>query len=158
MQQSLLKQGFGLSQASSEADLWGSLFRAATTFTEARTGAKKSVGHGGSPRGCRLRLVWSDAPTSKMTSVPRGRLKPMSSFPVADSSETSPWVGTVKLLLNLRRSCKLRLYSYRPKSSIAFLMTYTLYGGLLGGTSQPGISIKPRGALSPFRMASLQRS
>jgi hypothetical protein len=75
------------------ADPWGGLFRAATTFAEAPTGAKKSVGHGGSPKECRLRLAWSDAPTSKMTSGPRGRLKPMRPFPVADSSETSPGVG-----------------------------------------------------------------
>jgi phospholipid transport system substrate-binding protein len=66
------------------------LFRAATTFTEASTGAEKSVGHGGSPKGYRLRLAWSEAPTPKMTSVPRGRLKALSPFPVADSSETIP--------------------------------------------------------------------
>jgi hypothetical protein len=29
----------------------GSLFRAATTFTEASAGAEKSVGYGGSPKG-----------------------------------------------------------------------------------------------------------
>jgi hypothetical protein len=55
-----------------QADPWGGLFRAATTFTEASTGAEKSVGHGGSPKGSGLRLVSCDAPTPKMTSVPRG--------------------------------------------------------------------------------------
>jgi hypothetical protein len=75
------------------ADPWGGLFRAATTFTEASTGAEKSVGHGGSPRGCRLRLAPWIAPTPRMTSVPRGRLKALCPFPVAVSSETSPSVG-----------------------------------------------------------------
>jgi hypothetical protein len=58
-----------------KADPWGGLFRAATTFTEASTGAEKSVGHGGSPKGSRLRLAWSGAPTPKMTSVPEGAVK-----------------------------------------------------------------------------------
>jgi hypothetical protein len=78
---------------STRADPWEGLFRAATTFTEAPTGAEKSVGHGGSPKGSRLRLAPWIAPTPRMTSVPRGRLKAWSPFPVAVSSETSPWVG-----------------------------------------------------------------
>jgi hypothetical protein len=44
-----------------------------------------------------------------MTSVPEGRLKALSPFPVADSSETSPWVGYMELLRNLKRSFSLRL-------------------------------------------------
>jgi hypothetical protein len=94
-----------------EADPWGGLFRAATTFTEASTGAEKSVGLGGSPKGSRLRLAWSDASTPKMTSVPRGRLKASSPFSVADSSETSPRVGNVELRCSLLRSYRLRIQS-----------------------------------------------
>jgi hypothetical protein len=93
----------------SKADPWGGLFRAATTFAEASTGAEKSVGHGGSPTGSRLWLAWCDAPTPKMTSVPEGRLKALRPFPVADSSETSPWVGYPELLRNLRRTYALKL-------------------------------------------------
>jgi hypothetical protein len=94
---------------SREPTRWGGLFRAATTFTEAATGAEKSLGHGGSPRGSRLRLAWSDCAYPKNDFSTRGRLKALSPFPVADSSETFPWVGNIELLRNLRRSYRQRL-------------------------------------------------
>jgi hypothetical protein len=49
-----------------------------------------------------------------MTSVPRGRFQPMSSFPVADSSETSPWVGTVQLLRKLQGIFKQEVKGFWP--------------------------------------------
>jgi hypothetical protein len=92
-----------------EADPWEGLFRAATTSPEAATGAEKSVGYGGSPEGCPLRLAPWIAPTPRMTSLPRGRLKALSPFPVAVSSQTFPWVGYRGLFRNLRRTSSLRL-------------------------------------------------
>jgi hypothetical protein len=77
-------------QRSSIAGRRVALFRATTTYAQASTGAEKSVGHGCSPKGSRLRLARCVAPIPKMTSVPRRRLKAWCLFSVVDSSETNP--------------------------------------------------------------------
>jgi len=114
----------------SSPDPSGGLFRAATTFTEVSTGAEKSVGHGGSPKGSRLRQAWTCAPTPKKTSVPRGRLRLMSPFPVEalkrppDGSSSSERLecqfnyGTVNKLDEFVKCPKVRIchFDHREKS------------------------------------------
>jgi len=43
---------------------------------------RKVTGSWWQPKGSRLRQAWTCAPTQKKASVPRGRLRPMSPFPV----------------------------------------------------------------------------